>query len=228
MMAILGPNPWQNLHEIVITARLDQFNGDTEPKNFLIAARGSFGDSQFADLLCQKGCESKDYRDFQLLRLSDGAKQMYFTVFDSQYAALGAYDDVRQAVDRRAMAAQSMFDAGMQNSIGRLSRNHFWLATRGPFQDAMGSAAGQMVPADTISKIVGLGLGIFLGRDVDLTLELSSLTDQDAKQLYDMANGFLALMKAGNNPPETAAMLNSLQLQQNGSLLTARRFAADP
>jgi len=91
----------------------------------------------------------------------------------------------------------------------------------------MGSAAGQMVPADTISKIVGLGLGIFLGRDVDLTLELSSLTDQDAKQLYDMANGFLALMKAGNNPPETAAMLNSLQLQQNGSPLTARRFAAD-
>jgi len=74
MMAILGPNPWQNLHEIVITARLDQFNGDTEPKNFLIAARGSFGDSQFADLLCQKGCESEDYRDFQLLRLSDGAK----------------------------------------------------------------------------------------------------------------------------------------------------------
>jgi len=221
MMAALGPDPWQNLHEIVITAKLDQFSGDTEPKNFLIAARGSFDGSQFTDLLCQQGCESEDYRDFKLLRLSDGAKQMYFTALDSQYAALGAYDDVRQAVDRRAMATQSMIDAGMQNSIGRLSRNHLWLTTRGPFQDAMGGAAGQMVPADTVSKVVGLGLGVFLGRDIDLTLELASLTDQDAKQLYDMANGFLALMKAGDNPPETAAMLDNLQLQQNGSLLAA-------
>lgn len=221
MMAALGPQPWQNLHEIVITAKLDQFNGDTEPKNFLIAARGVFDGPQFTDMLCQQGCESEDYRDFQLLRLSDGAKQMYFTALDSQYAALGAYDDVRQAVDRRAMATQSVFDAGMQNSIGRLSRNHLWLATRGPFQDAMGGAGGGMVPPDTVSKIVGLGLGVFLGRDVDLTLELSSVSDQDAKQLYDMANGFLALMKAGDNPPETTAMLNSLQLQQDGPMLAA-------
>ena len=221
MMALLGPNPWQNLHEIVIMARLDQFNGDAEPENFLIAARGLFSDPQLRDLLCQQGCESEEYRNSQLLRLSDGAKQMYFTALDSQYAALGSYDDVRQAVDRRATAAQSMFDAGMLNSINRLSRNHLWLATRGPFQNAVGEAAGPMVPADTVSKIVGLGLGVFLGRDVDLTLELASVSDQDAKQLYDMANGFLALMKAGDNPPETAAMLNSLQLQQSGSLIAA-------
>lgn len=221
MMALLGPNPWQNFHEIVVMARVDKFDSGAEPENFLIAARGSFNDTQFTDLLCQNGCESEDYRDFQLLRLSDGAKQMYFTALDSQYAALGSYDDIRQAVDRRAMSAQSMFDAGMVNSINRLSRNHLWLATRGPFQNAVGEAAGPMVPADTVSKIVGLGLGVFLGRDVDLTLELSSVTDQDAKQLYDMANGFLALMKAGDNPPETAAMLNNLQLQQNGSMLAA-------
>ena len=63
VMGLLGPNIFQNLHEIVIAARIDQFDKATKPKNFLIAARGSFGGNMFTDLLCQNGCEREEYRD---------------------------------------------------------------------------------------------------------------------------------------------------------------------
>jgi hypothetical protein len=78
-----------------------------------------------------------------------------------------------------------------------------------------------MVPADAAAKIDGMGFGVRLGNDVDLALELLSFTDQDAKQLYDIANGFLALMRAGETTPETAQLLNSLHLRQDGPVLAA-------
>jgi len=223
MMALLGPNPFQNLQEIVISAKVDDFEKGPRPGNFLIAARGSFGDTGFTDHLCSNGCETVNYRDRQLLKFSpkSGEEDVYFAALDSQYAAMGNQEAVQQAVDRRAAQSQSMFDATIQNSITRLSPHHFWLATRGPFQQAMADSGNGMLPAGAAAKIDGLGFGVRLGRDVDVALELLSFTDQDAKQLYDIANGFLALMRAGETTPETAQLLNSLNLRQDGPVLAA-------
>ncbi len=223
VMALLGPNPFQNLQEIVISAKVDDFEKGPRPGNFLITARGSFGDTGFTDHLCSNGCETVNYRDRQLLKFSpkSGEEDVYFAALDTQYAAMGNQEAVRQAVDRRAAQSQSMFDATIQNSITRLSPYHFWLATRGPFQQALADSGNGMLPPGAASKVDGLGFGVRLGRDVDVALELLSFTDQDAKQLYDIANGFLALMRAGETTPETAQLLNSLNLRQDGPVLAA-------
>lgn len=223
VMALLGPNPFQNLQEIIIAAKVDDFEKGPQPGNFLIAARGSFGGTDFTQHLCSNGCETVDYRDLQLLKFTpkSGEDDVYFTALDSQYAAMGSQEAVQQAVDRRGTQSQSMFGATIQNSITRLSPYHFWIATHGPFEQAMAGGGNAMLPADTASKIDGLGFGIRLGRDVDIALELLSFIDEDAKQLYDIANGFLALMRAGETGPETAQMLNSLNLRQEGPMIAA-------
>ena len=229
VMGLLGPNIFQNLHEIIIAARIDQFDKATKPKNFLIAARGSFGGNMFTDLLCQNGCEREDYRDLQLLKFSpkSGEEDVYFAALDSQYAAMGSYVDVRQAVDRRAMGAHSVLDATLQSSITRLSPYHFWLTTQGLVRKGLEGVGNPMMPPGTAAKVDGLGLGIRLENDLDLALEILSVSDQDAKQLYDMANGFLALMKAGETASDTAEILNSLQLRQDPSVLIRGRSAEE-
>ncbi len=221
VMGLLGPNPFQNLQEILIAAKVDDFNQEPKPGNFLIAARGSFGGTEFTQHLCSNGCETVDYRDLQMLKFSpnNGEDDVYFAALDSQYAAMGTQDAVRQAVDRRATQSHSVFDSAIQNSITRLSPYHFWLATRGPFQQALGD--NPMMPPGTVGKVDGVGFGLRFSNGVDLALELLSFTDQDAKQLYDMANGFLALMRAGDTPPEAAELLNSLNLRLDGPVLSA-------
>jgi hypothetical protein len=221
VMGLLGPNPFQNLQEILIAAKVDDFNQEPKPGNFLMAARGSFGGTDFTQHLCSNGCETVDYRDLQMLKFSpkNGEEDVFFAALDSQYAAMGHQDAVRQAVDRRATQSHSVFDSALQNSITRLSRHHFWLAARGPFQKALGD--NPMMPPGTVGKVDGMGFGLRFSSGVDLALELLSFTDQDAKQLYDMANGFLALMQAGDTPPEAAELLNSLSLRLDGPVLSA-------
>ena len=221
---MLGPNPFSNLEEIVISARLDPGQANNDPKNLLIAARGSFGSGAFADLICRNGCQAEDYREREILSFQspDTGETAYLTFLDSRYAAMGKLADVQGAIDRSVMETESIFSPSLQSSIQNLSRYHVWLAAKGPFGDSLGGgAAGGMVPGGAASKVDGFGLGLTLDRDFDLAVELESHSAQDAKQLYDMLNGLLAMMQAGDADPEAKALLNSMNLTLQGSSLSA-------
>ena len=112
------------------------------------------------------------------------------------------------------METGSVFNPSLQNGVQRLSQHHIWLTANGPFGDSLGGdmvAGGVMLPGAT-DKLNGLGLGITVGRDIDFAIQLESHSPQDAKQLYDMMNGLLALAKASDTDADTKALLNSLRL----------------
>ena len=222
---MLGPDPFSNLAEIVVSGRTDPGQPNSEPKNLLVAARGSFGGDTFMNLVCANCCEPQEYREREILRFQskDTGEPGYVTFLDSSYAALGKLEDVRGAIDRSAMETESVFSPALQNAVQSLGHHHIWLAANGPFGNSMGGgmSAGGMMPPGAAQKVNGFGLGITLGRNIDLAIELESHSPQDAKQLYDMVNGLMALMKAGDTDADTKALLDSLQLTQRGSSLSA-------
>ena len=223
LFQILGPNPLSHLEEIVVAGRLDPGQQNSEPENLLIAARGSFGGSAFTDLICLNGCESQEYREREILsfQAQNTGETAYVAFLDSRYAALGKLEDVRGAIDRSAMETESIFDSSLQTSIANLGHHHVWLAASGPFGDSLGGASGGMMPPGAVSKLEAVGFGLSLGRDVELAIEVDSHSPQDAKQLHDMVNGLLALMKAGDADADAKALLDSMSLTQRGSSLSA-------
>ncbi len=224
LFQILGPNPLSNLEEIVIAGRLDPGQQNSEPENLLIAARGSFDGSAFTDLICLNGCEPQEYREREILsfQAQNTGETAYVAFLDSRYAALGKLEDVQGAIDRSAMETESVFNASLQTGIANLSHHHVWLAANGPFGDSLGGASGGgMMPPGAVSKLAAVGFGLSLGRDVELAIEVDSHSPQDAKQLHDMVNDLLALMKAGDADADAKALLNSMSLTQRGSSLSA-------
>ena len=96
----------------------------------------------------------------------------------------------------------------------------FWLAAKGPF-DGLNQQEGNNIAANAARKIDGFGMGLSIGRDLEVSLELMARTPEDALQLYQTAQGFVALMKAGNADPEAKKMLDNLRLNNDGKVLGA-------
>jgi hypothetical protein len=221
----MGPNPLADIEEVLIAGRVEP-NASKEDvgKDALLLVRGWFEDGSLVQALCAAGCQTEPHRDFEIIRVEkQNAKDPgYFVVFDGQYAAAGDRDAVLGAIDRWTKETQSIFKPQMQSSIDRLSSQHIWIAARGPFQQADLEAEVPMAAA--FSKVSGFGLGFTLDDDVSLQLEVESLTEQDAAQLYGMAQGLLALATAqGQQQSESQAFnpFQALQLRQDSRFLRA-------
>jgi hypothetical protein len=226
LFGLLGPQPFRYLDEIVVSAKLDPESENKKPQSLLIVARGVFGDQGFSDILCSQGCDREPYRDLEVLRAQPKGDEepMYVTFLDSQYAVLGTQKEVHGAIDRKVAETQSMFDNAVQAGIDRLGNYDIWLAAKAsslnPPDSGDAQGPGQLA-AMAASKVVGFGLGFGFGKDVEFALQLQSPTPEDAKQLFDMAQGFLAMMKSGKGEPESQQMLERLRLRHEGNVLAA-------
>ena len=221
-LALMGANPFQYLDEVLITGRLDSDSANSEPKDIVIFARGNFADGTFADMLCDAACSGEPYGGHQIFPAKGSGEPRHFVALDGRYGVLGGLADVRQAVDRYSTQTRSVFADSLRQSIERLSNHHFWISAHGPFNLPTGGAtATPNIASNMASKVEAFGLGVSLGSDVRLALEVASPTEADAKQLFDTAQGFLALMKAGEQKPETAEFLNNLSFVHDGRVLEA-------
>jgi hypothetical protein len=221
---LLAPHPLRYLNEIVIAAKLDPDSDSKKPENLLIMARGAFAGSGFSDIVCSQGCAADEYREFQVLRLTPkpGEDPMHFAFLDSQYAVMGSPREVQGAIDRRVTETNSVFSDAIQEGIARLGGHDIWLVAKGVFQDAAdagGDGGPGMMAEQVASKMDGMGLGITLGKDVRFALELRSHTPEQAKQVFDMATGLLAMMKTGEGSPESKQMIERLSLRHEGHIL---------
>jgi hypothetical protein len=218
---LVAPHPLRYLNEIVIAAKLNPASDSKKPENLLIMARGSFAGSGFSDIVCSQGCATDEYREFQVLRLrpKPGEDPMHFAFLDTQYAVMGSPQEVQGAIDRRVTETSSVFRDAIQEGIQRLGGHDIWLVAKGVFEDVPDGDGGPGMMAEQVaSKMDGIGLGITLGKDVQFALELRSHTAEQAKQVFDMANGLLAMMKAGEGSPESKQMIERLSLRHEGHL----------
>ena len=222
-LELMGANPFQYLEEVLITGRLDSGSVNNEPKDVVIFARGNFKDGAFAGMLCGAACNGEPYGGHRIFPAKGSGEPRHFVALDGRYGALGELADVREVIDRYSAQTRSVFADSLRQSIERLSDHHIWISARGPFSSPTGGdAAGTPnIASNLASKVEAFGLGVSLGSDIRLALEVASPTEADAKQLFDTVQGFLALMKAGEQKPEITELLNNLTFVHHGRVLEA-------
>jgi len=225
----MGSNPFQYLDEILIAARIDeQGGGSGESEEALLLARGDFAGA-VREMLCQKGCKSDVYQGMELLTPAsaqeEGAPPNRFVALDGNYAAMGPDPLVRGLIDRWTGGAAGAPSQALLSWVQRMSGYQIWAAAQGPFDSPDGGEEGAAAMASqAASKLDSFGLGVRLGGDVEMAVELQSRSEKDATELHDMANGLLGLLKAGQQKeqdPGARKFLESLRIRKEGRVLSA-------
>jgi hypothetical protein len=228
VLASAGPNPLAGFDEVLIAANIDA-RSPQEPKDALILLRGSLDLKRLEEVFCSSGCDREQYRGLEMIKLErkDADTPGYLVLLDGQYAALGERPAVLGAIDRYRKGTPAELSPAMQSWVDRLGRYHFWIAAKGPFNTPDNAEAGPAsMVAGAASKMEGFGLGLLLQNDVSLSVELESVSDQDAKQLYETVQGLLALGRMSRQQEQAQAEPGAFDLLENLKLTNAGRVVS--
>ena len=220
LLSVMGPNPLSMIDEVVIGGSLDA--SQTEEPEGLLLAQGRFEETLVVSALCPKGCETSLYEGFEIRRPLGDDDDKHFVMMDGNRIALGNLEEIQGVVARRLSGASTRFGAGMSDWIQRLGGHHIWIAAAGPFPQPENDSDNAFAPLGNFSsKIDGFGVGIDITHDIDMSFDVRAATQQDARQFYDLLNGFIAMAKANEQKPETLETLNNIRLTQDGNVLAA-------
>lgn len=225
MMALLGPSLFEKIEEILIVGEMRP--GETKPAG-LVLARGDFSDDSILTMLCAQGCTNVDHAGFTLHQTTLQDQPGSFVKINDRYAALGPDEQVRELVDRRRAGSPSGFASTLEGWAHNMGGHQLWIAAKGPFE--VPESAGQSpFAADALGNLDSVGLGLTLAQDFALGLEVRSTSEDEARKLYDMAQGLLMMATAGaGDDPQAAQFLQRLNLGHAGRNLTATlRVPAD-
>ena len=221
LLSVMGPNPLEMIDEVILGASMD--GSQAENPEGLVLASGRFDETLVVSALCPKGCETNLYEGFEIRRPLGDDDDKHFVMMDGNRIALGNLEEIQGVVGRRLSGRSSTFGPAMSDWIRRLGGHHIWIAAAGPFPQPTMDADNpfaQML-GNFSSKIDGFGVGIDVTQDIDMTFDVRATTQQDARQFYDLLNGFIAMAKANEQTPETLETLNKIRLTHDGNVSAA-------
>ena len=223
-----GASPLAGFDEVLIAANIDT-QSPQEPKDALVLLRGSLDAGRLEKMFCSTGCDREQYRGLEMIKLErkDADTPGYLVLLDGQYAAVGERPAVLGAIDRHRKGTPAALSPAMQGWIDRLGRYHVWVAARGPFNTPATAEPGPAsMAASAASKMEGFGLGLLLESDVSLAVELESVSEQDAKQLYETVQGLLALGRMSRQQEQAPGEAGGFDLLENLKLTNAGRVVS--
>jgi hypothetical protein len=224
----MGPNPLAGFDEVLIAANVDTASPQ-EPKDALVLLRGALDVERLEKVFCSSACDHEQYRGLDMIKLErkDADTPGYLALLNAHYAVLGERPAVLGAIDRHRKGTPASLSPAMQGWIDRLGRYHLWVAARGPFNAPSTAEPGPAaMAAGAASKMEGFGLGLLLESDVSLAVELESVSDADAKQLYEMVQGLLALGRMSRQQEQAQAEPGAFDLLENLKLTNAGRLVS--
>ena len=221
----MGPNPFASIDEILIMGRIEANEQPEASQDAVILAHGDFRETTLRDALCEKGCRAGSHFGVAFELLEHEGKPAAFAKFSDNYAALGAVDKVKALIERRASGGDPQFATRAQEWARGLSGHHIWIAAQGPFEAPTGDDAPPFAQ-EMLKGLEGVGLGLTLGEQLEMTLDLRSKTEQDSKNLYTLLQGLLAMATAAqagdaNAEKGPASLLKHLQMTQASRRISA-------
>jgi hypothetical protein len=144
---------------------------------------------------------------------------MAMSFVENGLAAMGSADMVRQAIDMAGGGASVTRNDEMMKLVGEMDHASVWAVGR---FDSI--AAQAKLPAEVTDRIPPITWFAASGRingGLQATIKAEAKTDDAAKNLRDIIQGFTALakMQAGNKP-EAQAMWPDVQLGGTGQIVT--------
>jgi len=216
-MGALGPNPLSRIQEVLIAGDVEKAREDSKG---LVLIKGNFADDDWMSFACQDGCASESYRGFTVQGLQSADKPSAFVRLDPSYVALGSPDQVRGVVDRRASGAGSSFAGQVQGWTSDKGGHHVWIAAKGAFD--MPHAGADPMGMSSIANLDAFGMGLTLGEDLVVGLELRSMSPAESTELHQSLQGLLIMMSmSAQQDPDTAALLQGLTIGQSAQTVNA-------
>ncbi|MEZ5362097.1 MAG: hypothetical protein R2748_07055 [Bryobacterales bacterium] len=218
----MGPNPFSSIDEVLIMGRVDPDAKDAGD-DAVILAHGDFSGSAFQDSICAKGCKPGSHHGVALQLLEHDGKPAAFAKLSDAYAVLGAVDKVEALIDRKAAGGSPQFATRAQEWAKGLTGHDIWIAAQGPFEAPAGDT-GPPMAQQMLDGLEGVGLGLTLGKELVMSLDLRSKSEDDSKRLYTTLQGLLAMatMQQGQQgKPGPAQLLEKLEMTQGAKRITA-------
>ena len=221
----MGPHPFASIDEILIMGRIDAGEQPEASQDALILAHGDFTSSGLQDALCSSGCEASSHAGVALQLLEHDGKPAAFAKLSDSYAVLGALGKVRDLIDRRAAGGSPQFATRAQEWARGLSGHHIWIAAQGPFEAPRSGEAPPMAQ-EMLKGLEGVGMGLTMGEELELKLDLRSKTEEDSERLYTTLQGLLAMAamaQAGEGGIEGGPtdLLKQIQMTQASRRISA-------
>jgi len=216
----LSRDAYLGLEELLIGIKVQPGSDQPEPAGIAIA-RGNFSDGAWRSSLCSEGCGSESYQGFELATHDSDQGPLAFVTLADRLAVLGPVADIRSTLDRHSASSQATVDEDLISDIAALSGHPIWLAAQGPFdlgaqEDVPPMASGAM------EALKSIGIGLSLDDPLTLSLDLVSMSEEQADQLYQAAQGLLAMSQASDADGDEPSLFESLALSHDGARITAQ------
>ncbi|MDA0204906.1 MAG: hypothetical protein O3A53_03910 [Acidobacteria bacterium] len=216
-LGTLGPNPLSRIQEVVIAGDVEQAREDSKG---LVLIKGDFASDDWMSFACQAGCSSESYRGFTVQGLQSADKPSAFVRLDASYVALGSLDQVRGVVDRRASGAGSSFAGQVQGWTSNAGRHHVWIAAKGPFD--MPHQGADPMGMRNVANLDAFGMGLTLAQDLQVGLELRSMSAAESVALHQSLQGLLMMVTMNaQQDPDTAELLRGFTIGQSAQTVNA-------
>jgi hypothetical protein len=219
-MGALGPNPLSRIHEVIISG--DE-RAARDQKKGLIVVRGDFGTDDWISVVCGDGCEEQAYQGQTLYLPPNAEGPGAFVRLDSNYVAWGTPDQVRGVIDRKTSGTGSSLAERVQGWSSSAGRHHVWVAAKGPFETPKVAGAGSnMMGMSGIANLDAFGMGLTLSEDLEVGIEMRSLSAAESQTLHQTLQGLMMVMSmSAQQDPDTAALLQGLTVGQSDRTLSA-------
>lgn len=216
-MGALGPNPLSRIQEVLIAGDVEQAREDSKG---LVLIKGDFADDDWLSFACQAGCSSEHYHGFSVQSLQSADKPSAFVRLDPSYVALGSPDQVREVVDRKTSGGGTSLASQGHAWTTDKGGHHVWIAAKGPFD--MPHAGADPMGMSSIANLDAFGMGLTMGEDLVVGLELRSMSAAESTELHQSLQGLLMMMSmSAQQDPDTAALLQGLTIGQSAQTVSA-------
>lgn len=217
-MGALGPNPLSRIHEVIITG--DE-RAARDQKKGLLVVRGDFGTDDWMSVACGGACEKQAYQGHSLYLPPNSEGPGAFVRLDSNYVAWGTPDQVRGVIDRKTSGTGSSLAERIQGWSSNAGRHHVWVAAKGPFETPK-AAGANLMGMSSIANLDAFGMGLTLSEDLEVGIEMRSLSAAESQTLHQTLQGLLLMMSmSAQQDPDTAALLQGLTIGQSAQTVNA-------
>jgi hypothetical protein len=216
-----GINVETDIDRVVVS--VDSFGAGGGPGSGLVLARGRFNEVKVEALMRDHGAQVEQYKGKRLVmgngpvaRPDDG---FVLSFVEPGLAAIGSARLVRAAIDLQRGGDNVTTNEDVMRQVRLLDSADGWVVAR---LEALRSS-GRLPPAvtDRMPAITWFSLSGQVNSGVRGTLRAEARDDEAAKNLREVANGFLALarLQAGANPL-LQPVVQSLELGGTGKVVS--------
>jgi len=220
LTTLTGFDPTRDVHEVLLAT-----SGGAGQNTGLVLARGNFDPARINALVVMKGAKSETYNGVTIVE--DDKQANGFAFLNATVVAAGDVANAKAAIDRQTHATS--LPASVTVQINQ------WSNTQHPWTISTGSPTS-LHPSATMPPIPGLGPGgqnnnvfqniqnaaggVKFGANVVVTAQATAGSAQDATQLGDTLKLLASLAQLqANGDPRVLALVNSLSVSTNGSVL---------